>query len=117
LLANELVKRLEYLHSKGYVHHDIKPDNIMLGTDNSTVYLIDFGYSLNYINNGIHVDMIREKRFVGNLMYCSLNQVKAKPVTRRDDLESLFYLLASLNMPRGLPWKHDINLDKVRSYF
>ncbi len=41
---------MEYLHSKGYLHRDLKPDNIMIGTGKkaSTVYLIDFGLVKRY---------------------------------------------------------------------
>jgi serine/threonine protein kinase len=40
--ARQICAGLEYLHKKGVIHRDIKPDNILLGRDDC-VYLADFG--------------------------------------------------------------------------
>ena len=41
----------------GYVHNDIKPENILVGrTDPNVIYLIDFGLCVEYLTEeGIHV--------------------------------------------------------------
>lgn len=61
----QLVNSLKVLHDKGYLHSDIKPENIMIGSSNlyikesSVVYLVDFGVSQRYLNShGKHLDKV-----------------------------------------------------------
>lgn len=42
-IGTQLIKALRELHSLGYVHLDIKPDNILLGLNDRNANLIDFG--------------------------------------------------------------------------
>ena len=59
LIALQMIERIEYVHSKGYIHRDIKPGNFLIGTgeNKSTIYIIDFGLSKAYINKetGEHI--------------------------------------------------------------
>lgn len=59
MIADQLVQRMEYIHSKSFLHRDIKPDNFLigLGKKQHIVYAIDFGLAKRYIDNrtGIHI--------------------------------------------------------------
>ena len=45
MLADQLLRRLECLHSNNYLHRDIKPENFLLGVEQrgNTVYMTDLG--------------------------------------------------------------------------
>ena len=32
MLADQMLQRIEYMHSKKFLHRDIKPDNFLMGT-------------------------------------------------------------------------------------
>lgn len=85
---------------KGYVHCDIKPENIMIGDFEKDpelkkkIYLIDFGISHRYLDdNGNHIEYKRNVPFKGNLLFSSKNAFSRVTLSRRDDLMSLIYLL------------------------
>ena len=50
MIAEQLLTRIEYLHKMNYIHQDIKPENILVGSgrSKSTIYLADFGLSKKY---------------------------------------------------------------------
>jgi serine/threonine protein kinase len=99
----QLIDRLESVHQCGYVHLDIKPDNILLASSNykhigsSEICLIDFGIAQTWRNeDGSHVPQQKIKRFCGNILFSSHNAFKGYSMSRRDDLISLSYLLCFL---------------------
>src|SRR5690606_11531942 len=57
LLIYKQISRIEYIHSKNFVHRDIKPDNFLMGTGKKGhhVYLIDFGLAKKYRDHKTHV--------------------------------------------------------------
>lgn len=104
LLAEQVLRRIEYLHSKGSIHRDIKPENIMMGLGSRVhvVYLVDFGLSEKYYELDFgHLNQVRAT-LTGTAKYSSLN-AHSFTQSRRDDLESIGYLL--IVCLRGtLPW-------------
>jgi len=68
--------RLETLHKLGYVHCDLKPDNILTGSEktDTNIYLVDFGLAHYYLNSsGRHMNPPKKASFKGSISYCSLN--------------------------------------------
>jgi len=100
-----ILRKLEILHNKGYLHRDMKPDNIMYGLDqDKDVYLIDYGLSCGYIRGGVHVENERTGRMIGTTRYASINLHNGYRPTRRDDIEGLGYVLLYLLVDK-LPWQ------------
>lgn len=109
-IAVEGISILEKLHSKGFVHGDVKPENFLLGQpgspDDKKLYLIDLGLASKWReNNGHHVDYDqRPDIFRGTIRYASVHAHLGRTGSRRDDLESLAYTLIFLIRGR-LPWQ------------
>ena len=107
MLADQMIRRVELLHNMGYIHRDIKPDNFAPGLDSaaSTLYLIDYGIAKRYVDNhGNHIPFRERCPAAGTLRYISINGHLGLEQSRRDDMESIGYVL--LYLLRGsLPWQ------------
>lgn len=104
LIAEQLVRRVEFLHSKGIVHRDIKPENFMWGTKGKIhhVFMIDFGLSKKYYDKA-HIPQRDKLSLTGTARYASINAHRGVEQSRRDDLEAIGHML--LYFLRGLlPW-------------
>merc|ERR1712003_322129 len=105
LVAEQILQRIEYLHSKGIVHRDIKPENFMFGVSEKIhhLYLIDFGLSKTYFDAGKHRPQKTKLRLTGTARYASINAHRGLEQSRRDDLEAIGHML--MYFLRGaLPW-------------
>ena len=114
MLALQMIDRLQYIHSKDIIHKDIKPNNFLIGRkDPKNIYLIDFGFSQKYRSSrtGKHIQFKKAKIMCGSLKYLSINGNKGYVSSRRDDLESLAYVLISLTH-NSLPWSNVIFTEK-----
>ena len=99
--AIQAISCLEYVHSKDYIHRDIKHSNFLIGNpDTSQLYLIDFGNAKKYrsTKTGKHIKLIKSNIIFGPLIFLSFNALKGMEQTRRDDLESLGYVIIYLYM-------------------
>lgn len=93
------------LHELGYVHNDLKLDNFLIGlNDPKIIYLIDFGISTTYLNpDNTHIKKLKYTSFSGNFIFASLSSISKYSQSRRDDIQSLFYVMIFLLYGR-LPW-------------
>jgi serine/threonine-protein kinase len=102
-LFHASAQALKHMHDAGYVHADIKPNNIMV-TSSGQVKVIDFGQSC---KNGT----VKE-RIQGTPDYIAPEQVQRKAITYKTDLFNLgatmYWLLTGSHVPTLIPKKGDI---------
>ena len=118
MIALQALDRLEFIHSKYIIHRDIKPNNFVIGRkDPELIYLIDFGLSRKYKSSrtGKHIQFQNRKLIYGSALFLSINGNKGYEQSRRDDLESLGYML--IYLANGyIPWENltklNINIHK-----
>lgn len=105
-LADKMIADLEILHKNGFVHRDLKPENFMLNEDRTSVYLIDFGLSKNFIDpiTRTHIRYTQKHELTGTARYASISALFGNEQSRRDDLEALCYILIYF-YAGALPWQ------------
>lgn len=109
LLADQLLTRIQYIHCHSLVHRDIKPANFVMGTGKSAhlVNIIDFGLAKKFRDprTDAHIPYKQDDvHGVGTSLFAAINTHLGVETSRRDDLESLAYML--IYFLRGtLPWR------------
>jgi serine/threonine protein kinase/tetratricopeptide (TPR) repeat protein len=101
-VVREIAGALAYAHSKGFVHRDVKPDNILLRDDGSSA-LTDFGIAR---ANDSATRMTRTGAVIGTPHYMSPEQARGRPLDGRADLYSLGCVLYEMLMGR-VPYQAD----------
>ncbi|OHT09707.1 casein kinase I isoform delta-like protein [Tritrichomonas foetus] len=111
MLADQMITSLQSIHSKNFIHRDVKPDNFLMGSSEidshkaHKVYVIDFGLSKKYRDGKTfeHIKYGIGKSLTGTARYASVNALKGFEQSRRDDLEAIAYCLIYF-LKGKLPW-------------
>ena len=108
MIADQMLRAIEYVHNSGLLHRDIKPHNFLMGRGDNhrRLYIIDFGVSTHYIDPRTkdHIMYTSNNGLVGTAHYVSINTHLGDQQSRRDDLESIAYVLIRF-LKGSLPWQ------------
>ena len=99
IIGKEILDIFEYIHSHGYVHADIKAENILMN-DSVHIYLLDYGLSRKI---SLQYEEKVQRRHEGTLEFTSLDVHRGASPSFRGDLEILFYNMLHWLGGR-LPW-------------
>ncbi|KAK0409366.1 hypothetical protein QR680_004498 [Steinernema hermaphroditum] len=108
-LALDTLEAIEDLHSVGYIHRDIKPTVFAMGAraeTSSTVLLMHLGLTKKFRDS--FARRYRPRRsvvFFGTVRYAARTAFREEERSRRDDLESWFYMIVELFGEQNLPWR------------
>ncbi len=105
-LARNIIKIIEHVHKSGYIHRDIKPNNILVKkntkdiNEQTIIYLTDFGLATDIAN----VKFRMGNKLTGTMRYASVNVHLGIEPDMRDDMISIGYMLVYLFNGK-LPWQ------------
>ena len=112
-IAIQILSRIEELHKHNYLHRCIKqnhflipnlPKHKLMDKKSEKIYMIDMAFAKKWNEDGRHIPHKTGKRLIGVPRYVSIYTHFGEEQSRRDDLESLGYLL--MHFLRGnLPWQ------------
>ncbi|MFC2172276.1 protein kinase [Acidobacteriota bacterium] len=101
----QVTQAVDFAHSKGVIHRDLKPHNVWLG-EHGEVQITNWALSKVAKTGGIKTDrdepLTRVDELVGTAEYCSPEQASGQPVTAQSDIYSLgvmLYEILTLTLP------------------
>ena len=116
-LAQQMLTIVEQIHAHGIVHRDLKPANFLLKKNAqqvSELYLIDFGLAKCFLDEkGRHCAIKTNEDIVGTTRYMSVNTHHGLTASRRDDLESLGYIMLFLYHGQ-LSWQKHTSVVEIK---
>lgn len=112
----QIITIVRFIHKCGFIHRDLKPENFVFDlNDKNKIYCIDFGLTKSWIKNDEHIPFKKIGKFCGTAKFASLNAQKCNEQSRRDDLESIGYILVYM-LKKSLPWQNLKIKDKKKKY-
>lgn len=107
MIGDQMIQRIEFLHNNHFIHRDMKPDNFLVGINKKAnlVYMIDYGLAKRFRDpkTGEHIPYRDNKSLTGTARYASVNTHLGIEQARRDDLESIGFILIYF-LKGTLPW-------------
>lgn len=118
MIGIQMLGLLEEIHNRDIIHRDIKPDNFVISyNDPKKICILDFGLAKRFRSSSTHTHnpMIKNKKLTGTARYASINALQGYEQSRRDDLESVGYVLMYFLRGR-LPWQGLVVKGKENKY-
>ena len=102
MIAIQILERIKFIHSKNIIYCNINPDNLYINffRFQNIIYLTDFTHAIKCDN----INKTKNSFNSNNLIFSSINSMNGIKIYKKDDLESLGYLLLFL-LKGGLPWE------------
>ena len=115
MIADQALRIFQFFHIRHLIHRDVKPENFMM--KGKSLYLIDFGFTKEYENHFdfTHIPFKDHKSLTGTARYASMNALRGFEQSRRDDLESLGYMLVYF-LKGTLPWNGLRGLTQIKTF-
>lgn len=98
-ISIQMIQRIQILHKNGFIHRDIKPDNFLFGSErkHNILYLIDLGMCKRiFFENNMHITNKITNSIIGTPIFVSLHVHQKGQPSRRDDIESIMYIILFL---------------------
>lgn len=90
-IMDQVLSGIDYAHSRGVIHRDIKPHNILIDHEEN-VKITDFGIAIAISSNSI----TQTNSLLGSVQYISPEQARGNIVTKQSDIYSLGIVLYEL---------------------
>lgn len=108
-ISIQTMEAIQELHGIGYISRDVKPGNFAPGLKDNLqhkiIFMFDFGLARKHVDKqGNVIPQRKEIGWRGTSRYGSLEAHRRKDLSRRDDVESWFYLVIEVTIG-SLPWR------------